>query len=81
MAVLINIFHGRISRGIAICVCTSTEVCTKSPAHALAIALALVSESGPKMICGALSEVQAQSLGWCRTFGADLLTCISRYVI
>ncbi len=49
-----------------------TEVCTKSPAHALAIALALVSESGPKMICGALSEVQAQSLGWCRTFGADL---------
>ena len=36
-----------------------SEVCTKSPAHALAIALALGSESGPKMIGGALSEVQA----------------------
>ena len=32
-----------------------TEVCTESHAHALA----LKSESGPKMIGGALSEVQA----------------------
>ena len=37
----------------------STEVGTESPAHALVVALTLVSESSPKVIGGALSEVQA----------------------
>ncbi len=38
--------------------CPEPHVNTESYAHALALALTLVSESGPKMIGGALSEVQ-----------------------
>ena len=49
-----------------------TEVDTKSPAHALVIALTLISESGPKIVYSPYPRSERESLGGCRTFGVNL---------
>ena len=52
----------------------STEVDTKSTAHALVIALTLLSESAPKIGGSPHPRSEREILGGCRTFGVNLCT-------